>query len=135
MEHPIMFDDDAPALAELRRICLSFPDASERVSHGRPWFFTTSGFAIFGGGSRGPTREMFDSSVIVKVEPGHREALLHDARFFDPAYLGPSGWVGLDFDASPVDWQEVAELVDESYRLTAPKRSIATLDDAGGPAD
>jgi predicted DNA-binding protein (MmcQ/YjbR family) len=133
--HPIMFREDEFGLAELRAICLAFPEASERVSHGRPWFFHDSGFTIFGGGTRGPERRRYDSAALMRVEPGHREALLQDERFFDPAYLGRSGWVGLDLTAADVDWQEVAELVDESYRLTASKRLVAVLDEQGGPAD
>ena len=37
-----------------------------------------------------------------------------------PAYLGPSGWVGVDLDTD-TDWTEIAELLDASYRLTAPQ--------------
>ena len=46
-----------------------------------------------------------------------------------PAYLGPSGWIGVELDAD-TDWDEIAELLDASYRLTAPKRSIERLDAA-----
>jgi predicted DNA-binding protein (MmcQ/YjbR family) len=42
--------------------------------------------------------------------------------------MGPSGWLGLDFTAAEVDWDEVRELVDASYRLVAPKRLIKELD-------
>jgi hypothetical protein len=44
-----------------------------------------------------------------------------------PAYYGPSGWVGLNFRAAQPDWEEVAELVEDSYRNTAPKRLVAQL--------
>jgi predicted DNA-binding protein (MmcQ/YjbR family) len=43
-------------------------------------------------------------------------------RFFIPPYLGPRGWVGLYLDLPSVDWDEVSELVRESYVLIAPKR-------------
>jgi predicted DNA-binding protein (MmcQ/YjbR family) len=52
-----------------------------------------------------------------------------DVRFFFPAYLGPYGWLGLDFTAAKVDWGEVAELVDASYRLIAPKKLLKQLDE------
>ena len=48
-------------------------------------------------------------------------------RFWVPAYLGPGGWIGLDL-GDGTNWDEVAELVDESYRNTAGKRLIAQLD-------
>ena len=42
-----------------------------------------------------------------KPDESDRRALLEDDRTFVPAYLGPSGWVGLDLDAD-TDWTEVA---------------------------
>jgi hypothetical protein len=44
-----------------------------------------------------------------------------------PAYLGPSGWIGIDLGRG-TDWTEVAELIDASYWLTAPKRNVEQLD-------
>ena len=44
-------------------------------------------------------------------------------RFFVPPYVGPRGWVGLRLDVD-LDWDEVAVVVEESWRLTAPKRLI-----------
>ena len=52
--------------------------------------------------------------------------------FFVPAYVGTSGWLGLSFHVvgavDRVDWDEVAELVDASYRLTAPAGLVKELD-------
>jgi predicted DNA-binding protein (MmcQ/YjbR family) len=42
--------------------------------------------------------------------------------------MGPYGWLGLDFSAAPVDWDEVSELIDASYRLVAPRKLITQLD-------
>ena len=47
-------------------------------------------------------------------------------RFFVPAYVGPSGWVGAYLDGA-VDWGELKELLKHSYRLIAPKRLLARL--------
>jgi hypothetical protein len=44
-----------------------------------------------------------------------------------PAYLGPAGWLGLDLDER-TDLEEVGELLEDSFRLTAPARLVATLD-------
>lgn len=49
MPHPIMFADDDPVLAKVRAIALGFPDAFEKVSHGRPAFFVSKMFAMYGG--------------------------------------------------------------------------------------
>ena len=47
-----------------------------------------------------------------------------------PAYLGGAGWLGVDLDPDPaaVDWVEVGELLDASYRLTAPARLVRELE-------
>jgi predicted DNA-binding protein (MmcQ/YjbR family) len=46
----------------------------------------------------------------------------------DPPYVGHKGWIGMRLDQRP-DWNEVAEVVRRSYRLVAPKRLVANLDD------
>ncbi|MGW2593321.1 MmcQ/YjbR family DNA-binding protein [Streptomyces sp. NPDC001515] len=139
MPHPLMFDDDDPYLARLRRIALLLPDAEEQIAHGRPGFRAGKYFAWYGGGTKGSatTRTRYDQALIVLPDPSDRPALTEDPRFFSPAYLAPSGWIGLDLTAagtvSPhaVDWQEVTELLDASYRQVAGVRRIARLD-AGG---
>ena len=129
MPHPIMFRDDDPGLAELRRIALGFPEAFEKVSWGRPVFCAPKMFAMYGGNSK-TTGEMvgFPHSMLIKVDDSDRRALEQDRRFFFPAYMGPFGWLGLDFTAATVDWDEVTELVDASFRLIASKTLIKRLD-------
>jgi predicted DNA-binding protein (MmcQ/YjbR family) len=70
----------------------------------------------------------------VKVDESERRALEQDTRFYYPAYMGPSGWLGLNFTAEGMDCNEVRELVDASYRLVAPKKLIKQLDDDWGAA-
>lgn len=127
--HPIMFSDDDPGLAELRRITLGFPEAFEKISWGRPVFCAPKMFAMYGGNSKA-TGEMvaFPHSLLIKVDESDRRALEQDRRFFFPAYMGPFGWLGLDFTVAKVDWTEVSELVDASFRLVASKRLIKLLD-------
>ena len=142
MGHPIMFDDDDPYLERLRAIALAFPAAEEVISHGRPHFRVKKVFAVYGSGTKGPaeTRLRYDHGVVVLPEDGERLALEQDPRFFLPAYLGPSGWVGIDLTAGGrtgperVDWAEVAELLDGSYRQVAGARLVARLDAEGSPA-
>ena len=129
-----MFSDGDLGLAELREIALGFPEAFEKISHGRPSFFVTKMFAMYGGSSKTAVPgEMtrFSHSLLVKVDETDRSALAQDTRFFFPAYLGPAGWLGLDFTAAKIDWAEVTELVDASYRLVAPKKLLNQLDDQG----
>ncbi|MCT7659181.1 MmcQ/YjbR family DNA-binding protein [Mycobacterium deserti] len=133
MAHPIMFRDDDPVLARVREIALAFPGAFEKVSHGRPAFFVTKMFVMYGGSVKPATKGdhiQYPQSIMVKVDETERRALEQDGRIFSPAYLGAAGWLGLDLATRKVDWDEVAELIDASFRLVAPKKVIRQLDQA-----
>jgi predicted DNA-binding protein (MmcQ/YjbR family) len=66
-------------------------------------------------------------SIGFKLEMEHADALVSsDPRFTRAKYVGHKGWV--DMDVSAVEnWDEIKTLVGESYRLIAPKRSLAKL--------
>ena len=123
-----MFDEDDPLLERVRRLALALPGADEKISHGHPAFFTTKVFAYYGG-SRKADGEWIQHrrALVLLPDPADRAALEQDERCWVPAYLGPSGWLGIDLDRS-TGWTEVAELLDASFRLTAGKRLIAELD-------
>lgn len=126
-----MFDRNDPVLREVRNIALGFPGADEKVSHGRPVFFTKKIFAYYGGSVRRGEGDWVEHgrSVLVQLDEDERAAVLGDRRSFVPAYLGPSGWIGVDLGDEP-DFGEVAELLDSSYRQTAPARLIKQLDES-----
>jgi hypothetical protein len=130
MSHPIMFRDDDPVLNRLREVCLSLPGAAEKISHGRPNFFTRKVFAVYGGGVKiAPgVHESHDNALLFMAEAGELQALDDDPRFFVPAYYGPYGWRGTDLTLDETDWTEVRELIDASFRLTATKKLIAELE-------
>ncbi|MFX4271173.1 MmcQ/YjbR family DNA-binding protein [Propionibacteriaceae bacterium Y1685] len=131
MGHPQMFDEADPVLARVREICLAMPQAQEKTSHGRPNFFTRKVFASYGGVVKGDHHsDTHAASVLILPDADHREALLAEPHTYLPAYVGVSGWVGVDL-SDDVDWDEIAELVDESYRNTAPVTMIRQLDDRG----
>jgi predicted DNA-binding protein (MmcQ/YjbR family) len=133
MPHPIMFRDDDLGLAEVRRIALGFPAAFEKISWGRPVFCAPKIFVMYGGSAKTDIKGeylAYPYSILVKVDESDRRALEQDKRFFYPAYMGPSGWLGLDFTAKKkVDWDEARELIDASFRLIAPKKLIKQLDE------
>ncbi len=123
-----MFDDDDPVLARVRELAFGFPGAQEKVSHGRPAFFTTKVFAYYGGSLKVDDEWVqHPTSIVVQPDPDEREALAGDGRVYRPAYLGPSGWLGVDLEEVE-DWTEVGELLDASFRVTAPERLVAELD-------
>ncbi len=129
MSHPSRYRPDDPLLHRVRQICLALPGALEKDSHGRPVFYTTKIFALYGAMVKGDRRSTdFARSVVVLPDPAEREALLADERFFVPAYYGAYGWLGLNLGSGRPDWREVTELVDASYRNTAGQRLVAELD-------
>jgi predicted DNA-binding protein (MmcQ/YjbR family) len=124
-----MFDDADPVLARVRAIALSLPGAMERVSHGRPNFYTSRTFCYYGGSERGDAdRVRHDTAILFKPDPDDEPAMRQDPRLWEPAYLWPGGWLGLTID-DDTDWTEVAELIDASFRVTAPRRLVRELDD------
>jgi hypothetical protein len=124
MAHPRVYRDDDPFLGDLRSICLALPETAEVEAWGRPTFRAGKKiFAVFSGSSED------GYSVIFKPDSDERPALVGDARFYVPPYFGPGGWLALDFSAAPVDWSEVAELVETSYRQVALKRMVKALDE------
>jgi predicted DNA-binding protein (MmcQ/YjbR family) len=126
MAHPRMYSDRDPYLKELRAVCLALPEAVEVEAWGRPTFRAGKIFAMFTGSHEDAY------SVIFKPEPEDDVALRADERFYSPPYWGPSGWLALDLTKAAVDWDEVAELVEGSYRQIALKRMLKQLDAPGG---
>jgi hypothetical protein len=114
-------------LEQLRALCLSFPEATERLSHGEPTWFVQGKkvFASFSDHHHGDEKLAFTCPA----PPGEQEALVAAApeRFFRPPYVGPRGWIGIRLDVDDLDWDEVAALVAEAYRLVAPRRLVAEL--------
>src|SRR5271157_5899184 len=68
-------------------------------------------------------------AITCKVAPGDNQRLAkaQPERFYLPAYIASRGWVALRLDCGEIDWEEVRELLHESYRRVAPKRLAATV--------
>jgi hypothetical protein len=49
-------------------------------------------------------------------------------RFYVPPYVGGRGWLGVRLDTDHVDWDEVSFLVEQAYRMVAPKKLLAELE-------
>ena len=83
-------------------------------------------FAIQGGEADRP-------QVSCKSPPGVRDAMVdgNPARFYVPPYVGAKGWIGIRL-AVDQDWDEVSDLIEWSYRSTAPRRVAAQLDEGQG---
>ena len=113
----------ADPLDRLRAVCLAFPEAAEKATWGKATFGVRDKIFAMAGASDDRQR------MCCKARPGLQTALVEGdpQRFFIPPYVGPKGWVGVYLDNS-TDWDELADLIEESYRMTAPKRLAALLD-------
>jgi predicted DNA-binding protein (MmcQ/YjbR family) len=113
-------------LERLRSICLPLPEAVEAGGVGDPTFKVRG--KIFD--MRHLMNDRF--SLWCKAAPGLQEGLVNSSpeQFFVPPYVGQHGWVGVWLDVE-VDWDFVAELVEKSYRMTAPKRLSAQIETKG----
>ena len=119
------------ALTRLRRLCLALPEAHEVEAWGEPTFRVRNKlFAMYAAPNNhhGAGRP----AVWCKAAPGNQSLMVRASpeQFFVPPYVGPSGWVGVWLDRDP-DWAEVRDLMRDSYRLTAPKKLLAVLDQGG----
>jgi hypothetical protein len=119
-------------LARLRAICLAFPEVEERPSHSAPTFFVRGKKSFVMLWQDGHHHNEFPH-LWCAAPPGAQEELveMEPDRFFRPPYVGHRGWLGVRLDGR-VDWQEIAEVCRDAYRVVAPKTLVAQLDaDAG----
>jgi predicted DNA-binding protein (MmcQ/YjbR family) len=109
-------------LDRLRELCLRFPEAVEAGGVGNPSFKVRDKIFAMQHGMDG------HPSLWFKARPGVQPALIatDPDRYFVPPYVGHHGWIGAYLDVA-VDWAEIADLVKESYRVTAPKRLLVLI--------
>lgn len=134
-------DVAAEIVAKLRSVCLDLPEAYEEPAWvGTRWRIRTRTFAhvltIDAGWppayARAAATDATDGPMTVlmfRSSGPELDALRRGGYpFFPPVWRGDE--VGMVFDAG-VDWDEVAELVTESYRLQAPKKLAELVEPTG----
>jgi len=114
-------------LDQMRAICLALPETRETLTWGQPHFRV--GEKIFAGCGEEKGRVV----IGFKLDMDHADAIIQDPRFWRAPYVGHKGWVSMDAGGVD-DWDEVRPLVLESYRLIAPRRTVARLDGGAAPA-
>jgi len=113
----------------MRAICLALPEVTERPSHGAPTWFVRGKSSFVTLWADGHHEDQFPH-LWCAAPPGAQRELTAGApdRFFRPPYVGGRGWIGVRLDRDP-DWAEIAELCQDAYRVIAPARLAAQLDD------
>jgi predicted DNA-binding protein (MmcQ/YjbR family) len=119
-----------PRLKRLTALCLALPEV-ERAVHGDHADFRVRKkvFAYFLNNHHGDGIV----SVCCKSELGENvdRASSDPERFYLPAYIGARGWFGLRLDCGPVNWREVENVLELSYRLSAPKTLARVVEHRG----
>lgn len=108
----------AEPLVQLRRICLALPETSEVDGSAEAGFRVRD--KIFAMRHRVAERD----SVWFKSNDGERLVHAAPAQYFYPPYMDRHGWVGAWLDVEQ-DWDELARLLVDAYRITAPELSEA----------
>jgi hypothetical protein len=121
--------DESARLKQLTRLAESLPHATTNITgrrnEHRQFRIGKKTFAYY-------LHHHHNDGVIglcAKVPPGENTRLIaaHPKRYYMPAYLGPSGWVGLRLDLPTITWPEAQHLLVGSYLMQAPKKLAAQL--------
>ena len=89
----------------IRETCLSFPAATEKLSHGSPAFFAGRQFVMLW--IDGHHDHSFPHLWCAAPEGAQSALIASDpARYFYPPYVGSRGWIGVRLDGQ-VDLEEL----------------------------
>ena len=121
-------------LQRVREGALALPQTHERESHGSPGFRVgteKSGkfFAYFADQHHGTPH----ISLLVKCSSMDELEGLVEAQpqaYHKPAYYGAGGWIGVILNRPGVDWDNVADWLQRSWRQVAPVRLTRLFDAA-----
>jgi hypothetical protein len=107
------------ALQRVRDICMRFPAAEEKLSHGAPSFHVRGKmFLHFVDNHHADGR----LAVWCKATPDDQRRLVAEdpAQFFVPPYVGVKGWIGVRLDVASADWIGLSILVEHGWSQVAP---------------
>ena len=111
------------ALDRVRALCLAYPGAEEKISHGAPVFHVRGKlFVMFADNHHGDGR----LAVWCKAPAGAQPELVDSDPdlFFVPPYVGPSGWVGVRLDRQAAAWDALASIAEDGWRMVAPRKIV-----------
>ncbi len=103
----------------VRKLCLSLPGASEKLSHGEPTFFVRKKvFAMLSDNHHNDGHV----AIMIPLEPGEQAALIaaNPRTYYYPKYVGVKGWVGIELDQ--IDDEDLAVHLHQAHRLVSQKR-------------
>ena len=117
-------------LERVRRICLTLPETSEKLSHGEPTFFVQNKvFVMFANNHHNDGH----IAVWLPVPPDFQDGLIETfpTVFFKPPYVGARGWIGIELDR--ISDQDLSFHIQTAWELIAPKRLLSNVGTLTGP--
>ena len=126
--------DPEHLLARVRELALALPNTHERESHGSPGWRVGSEksgkfFAYFSDHHHGtPHVSLLAKCGSMDELDGLVEAQPH--AYHKPAYYGASGWIGVILNREGLDWDDVSDWLERSWRQVAPRSTTRLLDAA-----
>jgi len=117
-------------VAQVRERALALPETDEVLSHGMPCFGVLKGkkFAYVSQDHHGDGK----TALLVKISGlDEQQQLIENdpERYYRPAYFGDS-WIGIRLDLGENDWDHIADWLQRSWRMSAPKKLTAMMDAA-----
>lgn len=107
---------------DVRRLAMALPEAEEILTWETDVTFRVRS-KIFAMGGEGADHVSIKATPLVQADLVDR-----DPKTFAPAaYVGRFGWIYVDLDR--IDDAELERLIRQAWRLTAPKRLAATLEE------
>ncbi len=112
--------------AQVNRLASRLPEVTRKTSHGSPGWAVGSEksaklFAIIADRHHGEDAV----GLLVKASGPDEMTGLIEAQpdaYYWPKYYGASGWLGLKLNRRDVDWDQVADWLERSWRSCAPPR-------------
>lgn len=106
-------------LQRVRQICHTFPETTEKLSHGEPTFFVRAKvFAMFANNHHND-----GWAAVWLPAPAGMQAVLVESTpetFFKPPYVGARGWIGIELDE--ISDEDLAFHIRNGWFQIAPKK-------------
>lgn len=109
-------------LERVRRICLTLPEMTEKLSHGEPTFFVKNKvFVMFANNHHNDGR----IAVWLPVPSGFQTDLIeaNPGTYFKPPYVGIRGWIGIEL--GHISDKDLTFHIQTAWELIAPKRLVS----------
>ena len=119
--------EDEGRLERVRAVCMALPEVNERPSHGEPTWFIRDKKTFVNTDNHHHGAAHY--AIWCAAPFGAQDALIsaNPAVYFRPPYVGHRGWVGVRLDVPELDWDEVATVIREAYRVIAPPKLAALV--------